>query len=74
MSDACRDSRLAKKYDLNLVYKKRFHEMFSTYKTTQEGKMLLNKMQSLEVRIRIIFGLYHVSTSTQARAKVLSMT
>ncbi|XP_043216855.1 mRNA cap guanine-N7 methyltransferase-like [Amphibalanus amphitrite] len=40
--------KLCKKYDLDLVYKKRFNEMFRTYKTTQDGKMLLNKMQALE--------------------------
>lgn len=40
--------KLCKRFDLELVYKKRFNEMFDAYKTNQEGKMLLSKMQSLE--------------------------
>ncbi|XP_037078115.1 mRNA cap guanine-N7 methyltransferase-like isoform X2 [Pollicipes pollicipes] len=40
--------KLCKKYGLDLVYKKRFDEMFNTYKGLPEGKMLLSKMQALE--------------------------
>jgi len=41
-------AKLAKRYDLELVYQKRFDEMFSVYQTSSDGRMLLGKMQALE--------------------------
>lgn len=40
--------KLCKRHQLELVYKKRFDEMFDSYKSSSEGKMLLGKMQALE--------------------------
>lgn len=50
--------RLAKEFDLKLVYRKRFEEFFEQYKDDPEGKALLRKMQALEVSC---FGLLNVA-------------
>lgn len=41
--------RLAKEFGLLLVYKQRFEDFFNLYKEDAEGKILLRKMQALEV-------------------------
>ncbi|CAG0887438.1 unnamed protein product [Cyprideis torosa] len=40
--------KLAARYKMNLIYKKRFREVFDQNKITDEGKRLLTKMQALE--------------------------
>ncbi len=45
--------RMAEKYNMKLVEKKTFADYFDEKITSEDGRGLIGRMQSLEVRVRL---------------------